>query len=71
MSEIIAGSETDRRAPPMQGIVGGTYDRFLAGQTAVSDPESQLYLPPDVGTSSFLDCPSVHATHVVAHPPEP
>lgn len=33
---------------PLQGIVGGTYDRFLAGQTAVSDPESQLYLPPDV-----------------------
>ena len=37
---------------PLQGIVGGTYDRFLAGQTAVSDPESQLYLPPDVSVPS-------------------
>ena len=40
-------------AVPPQGIVGGTYDRFLAGQTAVSDPESQLYLPPDVSAAGF------------------
>ncbi|EIE18014.1 hypothetical protein COCSUDRAFT_45691 [Coccomyxa subellipsoidea C-169] len=31
----------------MHGIVGGTYDRFIMGETAVSDPKSQLYLPPD------------------------
>ena len=40
----------DQRVCLLQGIVGGTYDRFLAGQTAVSDPESQLYLPPDVSS---------------------
>ncbi|CAL8466281.1 g5817 [Coccomyxa elongata] len=38
-------------APPanglMHGIVGGTYDRFIMGETAVSDPKSQLYLPED------------------------
>lgn len=49
----------------LQGIVGGTYDRFIMGETAVSDPKSQLYLPADVsirhpalrrGTpQSFLD----------------
>ena len=32
----------------LQGVVGGTYDRYLEGETAVSKPESQLYLPPDV-----------------------
>lgn len=32
----------------MQGIVGGTYDRFIMGESAVSDPKSQLYLPADV-----------------------
>ncbi|BDA51370.1 hypothetical protein COCOBI_18-2470 [Coccomyxa sp. Obi] len=31
----------------MHGIVGGTYDRYLEGESAVSKPESQLYLPPD------------------------
>lgn len=34
--------------PELQGIVGGTYDRFIMGETAVSDPKSQLYLPEDV-----------------------
>ncbi|CAL8466280.1 g5816 [Coccomyxa elongata] len=38
-------------APPanglMHGIVGETYDRFIMGETAVSDPKSQLYLPAD------------------------
>ena len=32
----------------LQGIVGGTYDRFIMGESAVSDPQSQLYLPADV-----------------------
>jgi hypothetical protein len=36
-----------------QGIVGDTYDRFIAGEAAVSDPESQLYLPPDVRLPSL------------------
>jgi hypothetical protein len=38
-----------------QGIVGDTYDRFIAGEMAVSDPESQLYLPPDVSLHSLSD----------------
>lgn len=32
----------------MQGIVGGTYDRYLEGEAAVSKPEDQLYIPDDV-----------------------
>lgn len=37
-----------------QGIVGGTYDRYLEGESAVSKPESQLYLPPDVSFQHSL-----------------
>ena len=43
-----------------QGIVGGTYDRYLEGESAVSKPESQLYLPPDV---SFHVWHHVFVTH--------
>ena len=45
----------------LQGIVGGTYDRYLEGESAVSKPESQLYLPPDV---SFQAWHHVIATHL-------
>ena len=41
--------------------MGGTYDRYLEGESAVSKPESQLYLPPDV---SFQDW-----HHVLPHRP--
>ena len=37
-----------RLAAWVQGIVGGTYDRYLEGESAVSKPESQLYIPQDV-----------------------
>lgn len=49
-----------------QGIVGGTYDRYLEGESAVSKPESQLYLPPDVRTPltySSIPMPCDAATH--------
>ena len=36
----------------LQGIVGGTYDRYLEGEAAVSKPEDQLYIPDDVRGSS-------------------
>ena len=39
----------------MQGIVGGTYDRYLEGEAAVSKPEDQLYIPDDV-SPVFLPC---------------
>lgn len=39
-----------------QGIVGGTYDRYLEGESAVSKPESQLYLPPDVSLHTWHPC---------------
>ncbi len=32
----------------LQGIVGGTYDRYLEGEDAVSKPEDQLFIPEDV-----------------------
>ena len=35
----------------LQGIVGGTYDRYLEGEAAVSKPEDQLYIPDDVRCS--------------------
>ena len=36
----------------LQGIVGGTYDRYLEGEDAVSKPEDQLYIPEDVSARS-------------------
>lgn len=53
----------------MQGIVGGTYDRYLEGESAVSKPESQLYLPPDVRSSNLptLLSPSLCSHTAVLH----
>ena len=31
--------------------MGGTYDRYLEGESAVSKPESQLYIPADVSSN--------------------
>ena len=47
----------------MQGIVGGTYDRYLEGESAVSKPESQLYLPPDVRSSNLPTLLSLLVLH--------
>ena len=32
--------------------MGGTYDRYLEGEDAVSKPEDQLYIPEDVSVCS-------------------
>ena len=48
----------------LQGIVGGTYDRYLEGEDAVSKPEDQLYIPEDVSVPStfLLACKSSEYT---------
>lgn len=50
----------------MQGIVGGTYDRYLEGESAVSKPESQLYLPPDVSVNQPSTLPVCCTAHTHA-----
>ena len=42
------GQDPDGGLSGLQGIVGGTYDRYLEGENAVSKPEDQLYIPEDV-----------------------
>ena len=46
----------------LQGIVGDTYDRFIMGETAVSDPKSQLYLPADVSIILLLCLQKEHCS---------
>lgn len=46
------GQNADDGHSGLQGIVGGTYDRYLEGEDAVSKPEDQLYIPEDVSLST-------------------
>ena len=39
-----------------QGIVGGTYDRYLEGEAAVSKPEDQLFIQDDVSPTPDQIC---------------